>query len=321
LDAVSLLLWLSLGLAGLAVGGDLLVRGSVRAADRLGASPLLAGLVLVGFGTSTPELATSIHAALSGAPGIALGNVVGSNVANPLLVLALGALVLPVASTPQALARDGSVLLGTTALLVGLAHLDAIGRAAGLGLVGLLAAYVAWTYRTEQAGTAPAAENDLRVAQAASRPPMGIGLWGDLAVAAAGLGLVLVGARLLVGSAVSMAQSLGVSETAVGLTVVAVGTSLPELAAGLAAAWKRQGDVLLGNIVGSNIFNVLGILGMTALVAPIPVDPAIARRDAWAAAAASLLLVFFARTGWRIGRREAGVLLAGYAAYLRLVFG
>jgi cation:H+ antiporter len=321
LDTIHLLLWLALGLAGLAIGGDLLVRGSVRAADRLGASPLLAGLVLVGFGTSTPELATSIHAALSGAPGIALGNVVGSNVANPLLVLALGALVLPVASTPQALARDGSVLLGTTALLVGLAHLDAIGRAAGLGLVGLLAAYVAWTYRTEQAGTAPAAENDLRAAQAASRPPMGIGLWGDLAVAAAGLGLVLVGARLLVGSAVSMAQSLGVSETAVGLTVVAVGTSLPELAAGLAAAWKRQGDVLLGNIVGSNIFNVLGILGMTALVAPIPVDPAIARRDAWAAAAASLLLVFFARTGWRIGRREAGVLLAGYAAYLRLVFG
>jgi cation:H+ antiporter len=317
----ALLLWMTLGLAGLVAGGDLLVRGAVRAADRLGVSPLLAGLVLVGFGTSTPELATSIDAALSGAPGIALGNVVGSNIANPLLILALGALVLPIAAAPPALARDGSVLLGTTALLVGLAHLDAVGRLAGALLLALLAGYVAWTHRTEQAGTAPAAETDLRAAQAASRPPMGIGLWGDLAVAAAGLGLILAGAHLLVGSAISMAQVLGVSETAVGLTIVAVGTSLPELAAGLAAAWKRQGDVLLGNIVGSNIFNVLGILGMTALVAPIPVDPAIARRDAWAAAAAALLLVLFARTGWRIGRREAGVLLAGYAAYLWLVLG
>lgn len=169
-------LWLALGLAGLVAGGDLLVRGAVRAADRLGVSPLLAGLVIVGFGTSTPELATSIDAALSGAPGIALGNVVGSNIANPLLILALAALLLPVAAAPRALDRDGSVLLGTTALLVGLAHLDAIGRAAGLLLIALLAGYVLWTYRTEQAGTAPQAETDLRAAQAASRPPMGIGL-------------------------------------------------------------------------------------------------------------------------------------------------
>jgi len=299
LDAFLLIFWLALGLTGLAIGGDWLVRGAVRAADRLGASPLLAGLVLIGFGTSAPELVPSIHAAISDFPGIALGNVVGSNIANPLLVLALGALVLPVSAASQALARNGSVLLGTTALLVGLVHLETIGRVVGMGLVVLLAVYIVWTYRTEQAGTAPIAENDLRIAQAASRRPMGIGLWSDLAVAAAGLRLILAGAHLLVDSAVLMAQGLGVSETAIGLTVVAVGTSLPELAAGLAAVLKRQGDVLLSNVIGSGIFNVLGIiLGMTALVAPIPADPAVARRDVWVAAAAVVLLVLFARSGW-----------------------
>ena len=173
---------------------------------------------------------------------------------------------------PEALARNSTILLNTTALLVGLAHLDAIGRAAGTLLVVSLAAYVLWTYRTEQAGTAPQAETDLRAAQATSRPPMEIGLLGDLAVADAGTDLILAGADLLVGSAISMPQTLSVFETVVGLTIVAVGTFQPELA----AAWKRQGDVLLGDIVGSNIFNVLWILDITALVAPIPVDLAIA---------------------------------------------
>ncbi|MGQ9368213.1 calcium/sodium antiporter [Azospirillum sp. ST 5-10] len=295
------------GLVLLLVGGEALVKGSVGVATRLGVSPLLIGLTLVGFGTSTPELVTSLRAAQLGAPGIAIGNVVGSNIANVLLILGMAALLLPMATSKDAFRRDGTVLMGASMLLLPVALLGVVDRWVGLLFLVLLFAYTVHTYRSERRpdagvpGDAPAA---------------GMPVWLGGAIALAGIAAVVFGADLLVGAAMVLARAAGVSETVIGLTLVAVGTSLPELATSVMAALRRQSDVAFGNIVGSNIFNILGILGVTAAVSPIPVPPEIAGFDIWAMLAAALLLVGFAVTGWRISRWEGAAFLAAYLAYV-----
>jgi cation:H+ antiporter len=305
---------LLVGLLLLFVGGEFLVRGAVSAARRLGVSPLVIGLTLVGFGTSMPELVASLDAALAGAPAIAIGNVVGSNVANILLILGLGALIRPIRTTREAFVRDGPVMLATTVLLALVCLTGTVSRLAGGALVLLLAAYLLGTLwlerRRRDAGAA------LHSAEADAVPAVVDGVGRSLTVGGLGLAGVLLGADLLVGAAIEISRSFAVSEAVIGLTVVAVGTSLPELATTIVATLRRQADVAFGNVVGSNIFNILGILGATALVTPIPVPERIAGLDVWVMLGVTVVAALFALTGWRLSRAEGGLLLGGYAAYV-----
>jgi cation:H+ antiporter len=305
--------WLGLGVVMLIVGGDAFVRGSVAIAQRMGVSPLLIGLTLVGFGTSAPELVTSVQAALTGSPGIAVGNVVGSNIANVLLILGVAALIRPIRTTPAAFKRDGSMVVLSALACAGVVLLGEVGRAMGAAFLLALAVYVGLTYRHER--RTPDAGAALHADEAALRVrPMAP--WAAVGLTALGLVLVLFGANRLVAGAVELARTAGIPETIVGLTIVAVGTSLPELVTAVMAAVRGQADVAFGNVVGSNIMNVLGILGATALIQPLAVPAQIAVVDIWVMLAVTALLVAVAVTGSRISRREGAGMLVIYLGYV-----
>ncbi|MBT0956011.1 calcium/sodium antiporter [Alphaproteobacteria bacterium KMM 3653] len=312
MSAVTLVI---LGLIGLIAGGELLVRGAVAAARRFGISPMVIGLTLVGFGTSTPELVTSLQAALAGSPGIAMGNVVGSNIGNILLILGLAGVIAPVVVDPAALRRDGSMMLFATGICLCAVLWGAIGRGAGFGMFAVLVVYLAAVLVWEKrAGDAPSGAVYEGEADVVGEVPAGI--WASVALALGGLVLTILGARFLVSGAVSLAQAAGISQTVIGLTIVAIGTSMPELVTTVIAMRKGQGEVALGNVLGSNIFNILAILGITSMVQPLAVPPEIIGLDVWVMVAASVALVVFARTGWRIGRGEGAVMLACYGGYV-----
>jgi len=299
-----------LGLVLLFAGAELLVGGSAAVARRLGISPLLIGLTLVGFGTSTPELVTSLEAALRASPGIAVGNVVGSNIANILLILGAAALISPITCSPQAFRRDAAALLGSAILLAVAILPGTIGPAVGFAFVALLIAYVGLAYKRELAsGVArPGDPADPQVGSARALP-------AALSLAVGGVAMTIGGAYLLVDGALDLSRAAGVSETVVGLTIVAVGTSFPELATSVVAAFRRQGDIAFGNVLGSNIYNILGILGVTAIVRPLAIPTPIAHVDIWILLAATILLIVFAVTGRRLSRGEGAAFLVMYAAY------
>lgn len=311
-----LFLELAVGLAVLVAGGDLLVRGAAALARHLGVAPRLIGLTVVGFATSMPELVTSLAAALAGSPGIAVGNVVGSNIANILLILGLAALIRPLATARDSFLSDGLGVVFVSLIGAAVALYGSLNRLVGLALVLLLIIYVANAVR--RAGSSSSADGcesrDVNPLQAGRR-----GQAIAIVLSLAGLGLSLVGAKLLVDGAIDLARSLQVDDAVIGLTIVAVGTSLPELAASVMAAVQRKPDIAIGNIIGSNIFNVLGILGVTALVRPIAMDAAIAQLDIWVMLAAAVLLLAAGLSGSRLSRGEGGVFLVLYAAYLAVL--
>lgn len=308
------------GLVLLALGGELLVRGSVGLAARLGISPLLAGLVIVGFGTSMPELATSVQAALGGAPGIALGNVIGSNIANMLLILGVSAMIAPVAVNPASFKRDSIAMGAATLLCTGAVMLGVIGALPGVMLVAALAGYLWWAYKSESAAhDAEALRHEAGAEDRPVPPDTGVVVLGGMILA--GLVSAIFGAGLLVDGAVVLAAAAGVSQSVIGLTVVAFGTSLPELIACVIAVIRKHGDVALGNVVGSNIYNLCGILGLTAVIHPIAVPAEIARFDIWVLIGVTTLLIMQLRSGWRLSRIEGALLVAlygGYTAFLSL---
>jgi cation:H+ antiporter len=293
------------GLIGLFFGGEALVRGSVGIARRLAIPPLLIGLTVVGFGTSTPELLVSVDAAWRGAPDIAIGNIVGSNIANLLLIVGLTCLVWPIRVSGATLRRDTAVMVVAAFALVPIFALGEIGRLSGGLLVLALAGYLSWAYL--QSGTTT--EDDTDTSAPASM--LISGLW-----VVAGLVILMFGARFLVDGSVSIARGFGVSEAFIGLTIVAVGTSLPELATSIIAAFRRQSEIAIGNIIGSNIFNVFGILGITALIKPIPVGDRFFTFDLPIMIAASLVLTALLLTRPVIGRVLGLLLLVGYCAYV-----
>ncbi|MEQ8264738.1 calcium/sodium antiporter [Pseudohaliea sp.] len=316
------------GLVLLIVGGELLVRGAVRVATAVGVSPLVIGLTLVGFGTSTPELVTSVQAALMKSPGIAYGNIVGSNISNILLIVGAAALLSPMAITSVALKRDGVVMLVVALAFAAVAALAPLGRAAGVVFIALLLAYVYLAFRQETSAATSehvavyeksVALQEADSALAPSSRPRG-SLAVSTLIALTGLLLVVVGGRFLVDAAVALARGFGISETVIGLTIVAVGTSMPEFVTSVVASIRKQGDVAFGNIIGSNIYNLLGIGGFTALIAPGPVPAAIIRFDNLAMVGVSAALLLFAWTGLRISRREGALLLAGYAIYVYAIW-
>lgn len=301
------------GLVLLLGGGEALVKGSVSIATRLRVSPFLVGLLLIGFGTSTPELAACIDAALVGAPAIAVGNIVGSNIANILLIIGLSAVILPVVTPKTAWRRDGMFLILASLLLVGVVLTGNITRWTGLFFLALLLGYMIFCLLTERDGQNA---SDVEAVQISQRP---ISLPMASVLALGGLAGILIGADMLVGSAIVLAKKLEVSDALIGLTLVAVGTSLPELVTCVIAARRRRGDIALGNIVGSNIFNSLGIAGATAIVVPVEVPTEIVRLDIWIMLSTVLLLVAFARTNWRVSRQEGVIFLLAYAAYLGML--
>ncbi|NJO32316.1 MAG: calcium/sodium antiporter [Rhodospirillales bacterium] len=306
---------LLIGLLLLGVGGDLLVRGAVAVAVRWGISRLVIGITVVGFGTSTPELVTSVEAALIGSPGIAVGNVVGSNIANILLILGLAGLLRPVDIDRRAHKRDGAVLLLTTALCLIVVLGDYLSRAVGLVFVSLLLAYVAVTLVQERQRLAgPANAHSSSSPRADKGEPRSV--WAAAALITIGLGATIGGGHVLVTAAVEVAGQLGVSETVIGLTIVAVGTSLPELVTSVMASLRRQSAISFGNVIGSNIYNVLGVLGVTALVHPVAVPAEIKHQDIWVLTAAIVLLIGLAVLRSRLSRVAGGVFLLSYGLYV-----
>ncbi|MCK8516936.1 calcium/sodium antiporter [Methylonatrum kenyense] len=303
------------GILLLTAGGEAVVKGALAAARRAGVSPLLAGIVIVGIGTSSPELVVSVNAALTGQPDIAVGNVVGSNISNVMLILGLSALVLPLLTTRAALMRDGMAMIAGSCLMVALMAGGYLGRLDALLLLLALAAYLVWAYRTER--VMPEAEQASAVSASPAFPG---GIPGIIIALLGGLGLLIAGSRLLLEGAVAVALGFGVSEAVIGLTLVAVGTSLPELAVCLLAVIRRQADVAVGNILGSNIFNVLGILGVAAFLQPLEMARRIVIFDQWVMLGSSALLLLILFSGLRINRLEAAVLLAGYIAYIAVTF-
>lgn len=312
------LLLLLLGVVLLTFGGEALIRGSLAAAKRFGISPLLSGLVIVGFGTSAPELVVSIDAAMTGQPDIAIGNVVGSNIGNILLILGICAVIMPMAVQPLALRRDAVTVVGASVLFLVLAGGSALGRTDAFILLIALVAYLIWAYRTERLHAGPSADMHKAEAEELTAVPK-TSLWIVMAVLI-GLVFLIGGSRVMLSGAIGLAESFGVSEAVIGLTLVAVGTSLPELAVSVMAALRRHADVAVGNILGSNIFNLLGILGISALLQPLPVPERILQFDQWVMLGTAAVLLVFLYTGRRLSRLEGGVLLAGYVAYVGLSF-
>ncbi len=297
------------GLGLLILAGHALVKGAVALSMRLGIPALVVSLTVVAFGTSAPELVISLQAALSGSSDIAIGNVVGSNISNVLLVLGVPALIAPFGRADSATGQSFLIMIAASLLLVALASTGTIGHVGGLLLVAGMVLMLAHSVRHGRRAAAviaadPGAVRDFPLSS----------LHTALFLVAGLVGLPL-GAHLFVGSAVAIARALAMPEAVIGLTLVAVGTSLPELATSVVAALHGKPDVALGNVIGSNIFNILGILGITALVAPLPVPPEMLSRDLWVMLATSLLLAPFIFGGWRLTRRAGAVLTAGYAAY------
>ncbi|WP_369055668.1 calcium/sodium antiporter [Kineococcus terrestris] len=308
------------GLVALTVGGEWLVRGASRLARALGVSPLVVGLTVVSMATSAPELAVSIGAALSGAAPLAVGNVVGSNTVNVLVVLGLAAVVAPVPVQRSVLRTDLPAVVGFSVLLLLLALDQRVGTVDGAVLVVLLAAHVAWTVHRERrsAGQEPA---DGELTPGPRPRPAARAVVRDLALVVVGTGSLVLGAELLVRGATSIAADLGVSELAIGLTVVAVGTSLPEVVTSVLAAARGEHGIAVGNVLGSNLFNIGAVAGLTAVVAPdgLPVTVPSLQLDLPVMIAAAVLLLPLARTGGRITRLEGSLMLlawAGYTTYL-----
>ncbi len=303
-----------IGLVLLVWSADRFVDGAAATAKHLGMSPLLIGMVIMGFGTSAPELVVSVMASLDGNPGIALGNAYGSNIANIALILGLTAVIAPIAVHSQVIRRELPILLVVTAVAALQVYDGEITRAEAIVLLVLLVVLLGWNIYQGRRGQVDALGGEVEKDLVAHPMPMKKALmWVGI-----GLLLLVVSSRLLVWGAVDIAQFFGVSDLVIGLTVVAIGTSLPELASSIAAIRKGEHDMALGNVIGSNLFNTLGVVGLAGVIHPMVAEPAVFTRDMLVMGALTLALFVFAygfRGPGRINRIEGGVLLASFVAY------
>ncbi|MCB1338621.1 MAG: calcium/sodium antiporter [Maritimibacter sp.] len=331
----------SLGLAILLIAGDSLVRGAVNLSLRLGVPALIVSLTIVAFGTSAPELLISIQAVLDDVPGLALGNVVGSNIANILLVLGIPALMTGLATAGTDTRRNYIAMMAATVLFMALATTgrfawpQGIVLLAGLALMLVSASREALGHRRElklaraaelaarcesldpaaldaEAEAEAEAEEEGEIEGADPEMPW----WKVILFVVIGLAGLPLGAHILIDAATGIARTYGIPDTVIGLTLVAVGTSLPELATTVMAAIRRQADVALGNVIGSNMFNLLAIIGVAAFVGPIPVDPEMLRVNLWVMFVAALLIAPAVFGGWRLGRRWGIAFVGLYVIYV-----
>lgn len=308
------------GLVILLVSGDALVRGAVAMATRLGVPALVIGLTVVAFGTSTPELVVSISAATTGAPGIAIGNIVGSNIANVLLVLGLPALIVPTDCDQPLIIRNTIYVLGASVLFIILCFLGPLTWWHGAVLSSLIVVFLIDSGR--RAGDLPDEYGDeteiIETVDGVAGIPQK--RWVVAGFIFAGIAGLPLGAHLMVDNGAAIARVYGISDAAIGLTIIALGTSLPELATSLSAALRGHCGVALGNVLGSNLFNILAIMGITAMVAPIPVPESILKYNLWIMLAAALAIVPFAFGRRRITRIPAAIFVFSYVVYLAFVF-
>jgi len=307
------------GLALLLFGGEVLIRGAVGLAKRAGISPFIVGLTIIGFGTSAPEVVVSVDAALSGSPGIAVGNVIGSNVANILLIVGAAALFMPLAVHPDALKRDGTMMAFATVLFIAIALMGTATWYHGVIAITVLIAYLAYSIWSDRQGNDAVAQmhSDEGELLQSGLPDK---LWVMLLALGIGLVALVAGSRFAVIGASAIAREAGISEEVIGITLVAFGTSLPELATAMVAAARKQADVCIGNVIGSNIFNLLGITGAAAIAAPLPFAASVVTFDIWVLLAVTVLFMWFMLTGRRIQRWEGLVLLLLYFTYISLHF-
>ncbi|NNG05596.1 MAG: calcium/sodium antiporter [Inquilinus sp.] len=303
------------GLVLLMVGADFLVRGAVGAARCMGISPLVIGLTVVALGTSLPELVVSLEAALDGTPQLAVGNIVGSNIANILLILGVAGLISPIRCSRMAIFRDGTAMMAATAIFVAAGLLGTLGRAFGALSLFLLASYMVLSYYSDRGSG-----DGVHAEEADEIEPIAGGLGTSVVAVIGGLTGVILGAELLVDGAVGLARAFNVSEEVIGLTLVAFGTSVPELATTVVAAIRRHADVALGNVLGSNLFNLMGVMGVVAIVVPVDLPAQIARFDIWVMSGVSVLMIQFMYTGLRLSRLEALLFLAAYFVFLLIEF-
>lgn len=314
----SALFWLALGLVSLVAGGELLVRGAARLATLFGLSPLVIGLTVVAMGTSAPELAVSVHAGFAGQSELAIGNVVGSNIANVLLILGIASLIAPLVVQAQIIQREVPIGIAAALAVTALGIDGHISRWDGALLTVALVGYTGYTVVQSRRETREVRKEYAEEFGTQTRPQGAAAVSREVGIAIAGLIVLVLGAHWLVDGAVAIAESLGVSKAIIGLTIVAVGTSLPELATSVIASVRGQRDIAIGNAIGSNLFNLLAILGIAGLVTPegLAVQAAILRFDlpVMIAVAAACLPVFF--VGHRLDRWEGAMFLGYYAAYL-----
>ena len=307
-------LFILLGLVLLTVGGDTLIRGSLAIAQRFNISPLLCGLLIVGFGTSAPELVVSVGAAFNNQDDIAIGNVVGSNIGNILLILGMCAVITPLTISPLALKRDATVMLLSSFIFILLTFNGSILGIEGGLLLLMLFSYIVATYYTEK--SSHTLNSQMHVDEGLEISTLPSTIWLTIGLMVIGLLGLVAGSKILLIGATNLASMWGVSESIIGLTIIAIGTSLPEFSVSLIAAFRKHGDVAVGNILGSNIFNMFGILGVSAVLSPLGVNQRVIEFDQWVLLIASILLLVFLYTGRKIGRIEGGVLLLGYIGYI-----
>lgn len=300
------------GLVLLVFAADFMVRGAVSMAQRLGIHTLVIGLTVVAFGTSAPELLVGVDAVATGAPTLALGNVVGSNIANVWLVLGLPAVIAPMMCNAPRFTHNMIIMLASTALFIGLAYTGAFTWWSGLVLVGLLATFVFFSARRVEATIDY--EQVLAEIEGVPEKPDSFRLSAGLVVA--GLAGLIIGAHILVQGSVSIAREFGISEAVIGLSLVAIGTSIPELVTAIVAALRGHCDVAIGNVIGSNIFNLLGIIGVSSMVGTIPVPTRFTELDLWIMAAASLTLLPYAVFKFRIGRTSGALFTIAYFSFI-----
>ncbi len=347
------ILMATVGLLFLLGGGEVLVRGAASLATCLGLSPLLIGLTVVAATTSMPELVVTVTSGIEGVPDLGVGNVIGSNIANILLVLGTAAIICPIATRPEHVLRDGMVLLTATVLFTAFAFTSTVGRLEGFLMVVALAVYLVFSYYSDrrlngkrssdraaqnqdaadqsEAGSnnpsqcnAPGADltpdaalqEDTSVAERPAR----FGRMMAVVFIVTGVGALVGGSHLLIEGAVDIARGLGVSDAVIGLTLVAVGTSLPELATAVVAGLRRHSEIALGNVLGSNLFNLLLVLGILGFIIPFRVAPEMLSFDIWVMVGAVVVLLPVMMTGWRIGRREGAVFLLAYGVYVAMKF-
>ena len=302
------------GLVLLLFGAEFLIRGAVNLARRLDVSPHVIGLTVVAFGTSLPELVVSMDAAWSGSPGIALGNILGSNIANLLLIGGIGACLAPILCCDKRAHRDTFVMIFATVLLVVALLTDGIARYEGAAMLVLLVAYVAYAYRKDGDQDEAASE-----VEELARPDLS--MMKILLMVAGGLIGLICGGEFLVHGAVALAREFGVSESVIAITLIAFGTSVPEIATVIVAAFRRHGDVALGNIIGSNIFNILAVLGLVATTKPLALSDKVLVQQAWVMLAVTLVFAALSRVTGRLGRRMGVFFIVAYLCFIGFQFG
>lgn len=312
------LIYIIAGLLLLFAGGEGLVRGSISIAKRLKLSNLLISTVIIGFGTSMPELAVSMDAAINNYPDIALGNIIGSNISNSLLVLGLAAAISLIPCATRPVKRDAIAGLAATFILAMISLTGYIQRWMGLYMIVVLAIYVMYIVWNEKYQSLISSLHQSGIESDLIEKDVSFS--SAMLITPVSLISLLAGAHLLVLGAVAIASKLGISNAVIGLTIVAVGSSLPEISTAMIASWHKHADVVIGNILGSNLFNILSILGITALVKPIPFEGVIASRDIWIMLATSILLTAVVLIRNKIARTEAVVFLALYTAYVSWLY-